>query len=188
MFDLKPLNDQNAPEAAREVLGQAKKNYGLIPNLLGNMANAPALLKAYLSVGALFDQTSLSPTERQVVLLTVSAENGCGYCVAAHTTIAGMQKVPQDVVKAIRENEQISDPKLEALRTYTREVVEQRGWPSAAAIQRFEAAGYTSAQALEVVLGVGMKTLSNYTNHIARTPLDPQFAAAAWEPAPAVKG
>lgn len=188
MTNLKPLNDQSAPEAAREVLGQVKKNYGFIPNLLGNMANAPAVLKAYLSVGALFDQTSLSPIERQVVLLTVSAQNGCGYCVAAHTAIASMQKVPQDVVNAIRNDEPIDDPKLEALRTYTREVVERRGWPSAGAVERFEAAGYTSEHALEVVLGVGMKTLSNYTNHIAKTPLDPQFAPAAWEPAVAVKG
>ncbi|MBI4907250.1 MAG: carboxymuconolactone decarboxylase family protein [Acidobacteria bacterium] len=188
MTNLKPLNELNAPEVAREVLGQAKKNYGFIPNLLGNMAHAPALLKAYLSVGALFDQTSLSPTERQVVLLTVSAQNGCEYCVAAHTAIAGMQKVPQDVVQAIRTNEPIADGKLETLRDYTREVVERRGWPSAAASARFEAAGYTSEQALEVVLGVGMKTLSNYTNHFAKTPLDRQFASAAWEPAAAVKG
>ncbi len=187
MTTIKPLSEQDAPEDAREVLDQAKKNYGFIPNLLGNMAHAPALLKAYLSVSALFDQTSLSSTERQVVLLTVSAENGCGYCVAAHTAIAGMQKVPQDVVNAIRNDEPIADPKLEALRAYTRDVVERRGWPSADTVARFEAAGYTSEQALEVVLGVGMKTLSNYTNHIAETPLDSQFAPAAWEPAGAIK-
>lgn len=187
MINLKPLNDQNAPEPAREVLGKVKKNFGFIPNLLGNMANAPPLLKAYLAVGTLFDQTSLTPTERQVVLLTVSAENGCGYCVAAHTAIAGMQKAPAAVVNAIRDGEAIDDAKLEALRVYTREVVERRGWPSASAFERFLAAGYTSEQALEVVLGVGMKTLSNYTNHIARTPLDPQFAPVAWEPAAAAK-
>ena len=32
---------------------------------------------------------------------------------------------------------------------------------------------------LEVVLGVGLKTLSNYTNHIAGTELDAAFAKAA---------
>ena len=41
-------------------------------------------------------------------------------------------------------------------------------------------AGYTRTQVLEVVLGVGVKTLSNYTNHIADTPLDAAFAKAAW--------
>ena len=33
---------------------------------------------------------------------------------------------------------------------------------------------------LEVLVGVTMKTLSNYTNHIVDTPLDEQFAAFAW--------
>lgn len=187
MLDVTPLNEQTAPEAARDVLGQAKQNYGFIPNLLGNMANAPALLRAYLAVGALFEQTSFSATERQLVLLTVSAENACGYCVAAHTAIAGMQKVSPEIVQAVRDNQEIADPKLQALRNFTREVVTGRGWPSAAAIERFQEAGYTGAQALEVVLGVGMKTLSNYTNHIVETPLDPQFAGAAWEPAATVE-
>ena len=30
------------------------------------------------------------------------------------------------------------------------------------------------------VLGVGMKTLSNYTNHIAHTPLDPAWQEQEW--------
>jgi hypothetical protein len=35
---------------------------------------------------------------------------------------------------------------------------------------------------LEVILGVAMKTISNYSNHIAETPLDEAFAGAAWKP------
>lgn len=46
----------------------------------------------------------------------------------------------------------------------------------------FLAAGYTKAQILEVILGISFKTLSNYTNHIADTPLDAAFAAKAWSP------
>ena len=33
---------------------------------------------------------------------------------------------------------------------------------------------------LEVILGVGFKTLSNYTNHVANTPLDAPFKRFAW--------
>jgi hypothetical protein len=35
---------------------------------------------------------------------------------------------------------------------------------------------------LDVILGVGVKTLSNYTNHIAHTPLDPAWADQEWAP------
>lgn len=177
---IKPFDEKSAPEKAGEALSQARKKFGFVPNLLGNMAHAPSLLKAYLAVGSLFDETSLTATERQVVLLAASAENKCGYCVAAHTAIAAMQKVPAGVVTAIRNREPIADSKLQALRRFVEETVETRGWPSASARQGFLAAGYTEAQALEVVLGIGMKTLSNYTNHLTETPLDEAFAKMAW--------
>lgn len=172
-----------APEAARETLARAKKAFGFVPNLLGVMAEAPALLNAYTTLSRIFDETSFSPAERQVVLLTVSYENGCDYCVAAHSVIAGMQKVPGDVVGAIRDGKPIADAKLEALRRFTAAVTKTRGRPSEDDTTTFLAAGYSQAQVLEVVLGVGMKTLSNYTNHIAKTPLDQAFAKAAWSKA-----
>jgi len=151
-----------------------------VPNLLGTMAEAPALLNAYTTLAGIFDKTSFNPTERQVVLLSVSYENSCEYCVAAHSVIASMQKVPADVVEAIRKNQPITDPRLEALRRFTTAVVASRGWPTEEQTSAFLAAGYGRQQILEVVLGVGMKTLSNYTNHLAGTPLDAAFAKAAW--------
>lgn len=174
---------ESAPAAARETLAGAKKNLGFVPNLFGVMAEAPALLKAYATLSGIFDETSFNTTERQVVLLVASYENDCGYCVAAHTAIAEMQKVPNDVVKAIRNGQPVADRKIEALRRFTSAVVTSRGWPSEADTRDFLAAGYGRQQVLEVVLGVGMKTLSNYANHVAKTPLDPAFKAVAWSKA-----
>jgi len=172
-----------APESAKETLAGAQKAFGFLPNLLGVMAEAPALLKAYRALAGLFEETSFTPTERQIVLLTASYENGCTYCVAAHSVIADVQKVPADVVDAIRGGAPIADKKLEALRRFAAAVVKTRGWLSDAEVAAFLNAGYTPAQVLEVVLGVGFKTLSNYTNHIAETPLDGAFAKASWSKA-----
>ena len=169
-----------APDAAATLLQQAESAYGFVPNLLGTFAESPATLDGYMTLGKLFDQTSFTATERQVVLLTISAWNECHYCVAAHSTIAGMPKVPRDVVDAIRDDRPISDPRLEALRRFTLAVVEQRGWAGDQAVGEFLAAGFTKQQILEVILGTAMKTLSNYTNHIAETPLDAAFAGEAW--------
>lgn len=171
---------ETAPAAAKETLDGAKKAFGFVPNLLGVMAEAPALLKAYRTLAGLFDETSFTPTERQIVLLTASYENECTYCVAAHSVIASLQKVPADVIDAIRDGAAIADRKLEALRRFTAAVVKTRGWPSEEDTQAFFKAGYAKAQVLEVVLGVGFKTLSNYANHIAETPLDDAFARASW--------
>jgi len=164
-----------APSAARPLLEGAESAFGFVPNLLGIMAESPALLEAYMTLGEIFEKTDLSATEKQIVLLAISRENECGYCLAAHSAIAAMQKVPEEVVSAVVEGREIDDPRLEALRRFATRVVETRGNPSRSDIERFFEAGYGRRHVLDVLTGVGMKTLSNYTNHIAETPLDKQF-------------
>lgn len=174
---------ETAQGDAKGILANSQKALGFIPNMYATMAEAPALLKAYTTISRILDESSLSVTERQVVLLSVSYINGCEYCVAAHSVIAEMQKVSPSVVEAIRAGREIPDRKLEALRRFVEAVVSKQGHPEASDIDRFLGAGYGRAQILEVVLGIGMKTLSNYTNHIAQTPLDPAFGPAAWSKA-----
>jgi len=174
-----------APAASARQLEQIRQTVGFVPNLAGVLADAPAALEGYFSLAAIFDKTSLSPTERQVVLLAVSRENRCEYCMAAHTVIARMQSVPEAVVASIRNDASVADTKLEALRDFTTTVVRKRGVLDAAEIAAFLDAGYSRAHILEVLVGVAMKTISNYTNHIAATPLDEAFASAAWAEAPA---
>ncbi len=178
----------SAPDRAKPTLEKAQKAMGFIPNLYGTFAESPATLEAYATIGSLFDRSSFNATERQIVLLATSFENGCEYCMAAHTTIAGMQKLPADVVEALRSGNAIPDARLEALRSFTLQVVRERGWVKDADVQAFLDAGFTQAQVLEVILGVGMKTISNYTNHVASIPLDGAFQPNAWtapEQAPA---
>ena len=171
-----------SPQSA-DMLANAEKAFGFIPNLLGVMAESPAMLKAYLALGKIFDESSFTPTERQLVILTASRFNDCRYCMAAHTVVAGMQNVPADVVDAIRNDQPIADVRLEALRRTVTTAIEQRGWLSEDDLDAFFAAGYSREQMFELLLGISYKTLSNYVNHIADTPLDSAFASGAWVPA-----
>ena len=172
---------ESAPAESKPSLEKTRQKYGSVPNLMGVFAEAPGILDAYLELGRLFDEsTAFDASERQVVLLATSFENGCEYCVAAHTAIAGMQGVPKDVVQSVRGGEAIRDPKLQALHAFTHAVVRDRGRVSESDISSFLDAGYTKRHLLEVILGVGMKTLSNYTNHVAETPLDKAFQPFAW--------
>ncbi len=179
-----PVNTiESAPESARPILSGAQKGFGFVPNLLAVMSTAPALLEGYMTLARIFDGSSLSATERQIVLLAASRENGCAYCMSVHTALAGMQKVATSVTDALRNDTAIADSKLEALRLFAAAVTRTRGWPEAEDLAAFEAAGYGPQQALEVVLGVGLKTISNYTTHIAGTPLDAAFKAVEWSAA-----
>ncbi len=182
MNEFKVHNKETATGGSVELLDVTEKALGFIPNLFGVFAESPAALKAYVTIGKIFDESSFSPTERQVVILAASRFNKCHYCIAAHSVVAEMQRVPADVVEAIRSDQSLADSRLEALRTFTITVVEKRGWATDDDIAAFLAAGFTNAQILEVILGVTYKTLSNYTNHISDTPLDEAFAPRAWTP------
>lgn len=173
---------QSADAAVKPVLEGSLKKYGFVPNLHGGLAEAPAALKAYIELTALFDQTSFSPIERQVILLAISVENHCTYCVAAHSMIAKhMAKADPAIVKALRNGKPLPDSKLDALASFARAVVKNRGVVCGQTLDKFITAGYSRTQVLEVVLGVAFKTLSNYTNHIIDTPLDTAFQAEAWD-------
>lgn len=171
-----------APDAAKPALLAAQKQLGFIPNLYAGLANAPSALQAYLSLSDYFANTSLSPIEQQVVLLATSVDNGCEFCVAAHSLIAKtVVNVPETVVTALRNQTEPDDPKLAALAAFTRAVVQERGWVlDHPAYGRFLEAGYRPEQALEVILGVTQKTLSNYANHLLQSPINDAFAAERW--------
>ncbi|MBL8277050.1 MAG: carboxymuconolactone decarboxylase family protein [Pelomonas sp.] len=175
-------NTDTAPQASQPLLAAAEKAYGFLPNLLRGMAASPALLEGYMTLAGIFDKTNLTETERQIILMTSNRLNGCTYCMAAHSAISLGAGVPADVVSALRSGESIDDARLEALRQFTVKVVESRGWPTEEDVLGLLAAGYTTQTVLDVVLGTSLKVMSNYTNHIVQTPLDPVFEAHAWSP------
>lgn len=178
-----PLHTAETAPDAKLLISDAQKAFGFLPNLLAVMAEAPALLEGYMTLAAIFDKSDLSPTERQIVLMVNNRLNGCTYCMAAHSGIAKAQGVPDEVIETLRDGTELSDTKLEALRLFAVKINENRGWPEQSDIDALLAAGYTNRTVLEVILGTAVKVMSNYTNHIASTPLDDAFAAVEWTPA-----
>lgn len=175
----------NAESRAKTSLESAQKSLGFIPNMYAYMANSPILLDSYLYTYGLFRRESgFTPAEQEVVFLTISRENGCHYCVAAHSFVAdAMSGVPTEVTDAIRDGREISDTKLQALSVYTRIVLNSRGHPCQASTAAFLAAGYSEVHILNIVQAIAVKTMSNYANHLFGTPLDEVFRGRAWQPA-----
>lgn len=173
---------ETAPEASRPMLEASRRIQGRIYNLIAEMAASPAVLEGYLGLGAAFRKSGLTPTEREVVLIAASAENRCHYCTAAHTTAAEAAGLDKATLAAVRAGGPVADRRLEALRSFTTKVVRERGFVADADVRGFRGAGFSEANVLEVVLGVGLKTISNYVNHIAETPLDRDFEANAYTP------
>lgn len=174
----------DAPEAAKPVLQQVEKGFGTVPNLFAGFAASPAAVKSYMSIAThLREDGVLDGIEQQVVYIAVSAHNGCDYCVAAHSAGAGKAKMPTEVLSALRDQKPLPDAKLDALRTFALAMVEQRGYLSADDLAAFKAAGYDQAHLLDVITIIAQKTMSNYFNHIAHTPLDDMFQPTKWQAA-----
>lgn len=172
----------SAPPQSRPLLEKSMKSFGMIPNLHAVMAEAPDVLDAYQLLHGLVLNCSLSNDEKTVVWQTINVEHECHYCVPAHTGIANMMGVDEEITNNLRNREKLADTKLEALRQFTLSVVRERGKVSKADLDAFVQAGYGTRQIMEVILVVSQKVMSNYINHIADTPLDDAFAAFAWSP------
>lgn len=182
MSQLTLHTQESAPTDSRPLLASVEKAYGFVPNMTAILAESPATLKAYMTVSKIFDESSLTAAERQIAILTINEYHACHYCVAAHSMAAERVGVEAAVIEAIREGTEIPDARLQALRVFTRQILDHRGWVDHSEIEAFLAAGFTMQQVLEVILAVALKTISNYTNHIADTPLDEAFKSHAWTP------
>ena len=180
MNTLKPQTIQSAPTASKPLLENIQKGYGFIPNLMATFSNSPAFLEGYLSLDGAWDKSSLSAQDRQLILLTVSVENACGYCTAAHSTILkSMMKIDAKVVQAIRSRTSTGDAKRDALVGVVRELVSERGRISEVTQKKFFDQGYTEVQLMETLVGLALKTMSNYLVHLNPVEIDSGFKAEA---------
>lgn len=169
---------ETAPEAAKPRIEAALKNNGFLPNLIGVLANSPEALAFYQEVGKLNGNTTLTAGEREVVQIIAAKRNECGFCVAGHTKLATLKKLlSENAIAASRavNPADFDDAKLSALANFTVAVMENKGAVSDAELAAFLNAGYTQQQSVEVVLGVALATLCNYTNNLAKTEINPEL-------------
>lgn len=174
---------ETATAEARPVLDGLEQMLGFVPNVFAVMGGTPTALNGFVEVTKRFGGSSLTSTEREIVHIATSVENGCGYCVAGHTAFAKTQKVDDTIIEALRKGGVIDDPKLAALHDFTRAMVSRRGHLARDELDRFRAAGYSEGQVLEVILGICEKTFSNLTSILLDLPLDDAFQPYAWTPA-----
>ncbi len=174
------LEKDTAPEASVKWLEKAEENFGMIPNVEKVMALSPQLLAGYTFMWDGFNTSSLDEQERQVVYLTANYENECNYCVPWHSILAEQSGMPTEDIDALRGGGKLNDLKQNALSEFTRQLIANRGKVSLMQLQEFFDAGYNSQQALEVILALAVKLISNYTNSIAGTPLDKEAEGKRW--------
>ncbi len=172
---------ESAPEASKPLLKAMLENFGMIPNLAATMAESPALLKSFLAVREIYTGGSFSPAEIEILSLTAAYENDCPWCMSFHTMLAEKSGVSEKSVACLRKGTAPLEPKHKALSDFARIMVDKRGAVSEADTEKFIAAGYTRAQALEVVLGMGFSLMANYAAHLTGATLNEPLKTYAWK-------
>ncbi|GAB3974973.1 carboxymuconolactone decarboxylase family protein [Actinoallomurus acanthiterrae] len=171
---------ESAPAAARRSMEAAAKKLGYLPAAVARLAASPQMLDGFLRANALFETTTLSPLAREVLVMTMATRNGCHLCVAMHTAgLTGLGADP-DLIAALRESRPLNDAPLEAMRRFVLEVLATSGAVSDKAMEEFLGHGYTRQNALEVVLGIGVYTMSTLANRMTGAPLDERLEPFAW--------
>lgn len=171
---------ETAPADSKPMLEGAVKQMGSVPGLYAVMSESPETLKAYQQLHQLFSDTSFDAEELTVVWQTINVEHECHFCVPAHTAIAHSMNVDPELTEALRNEQPMPTAKLQALHDFTLAMVRERGNVSDEQMEAFFAAGYGQKQVMEVILGLSQKVISNYVNHVAKTPVDPLFEKFAW--------
>ena len=181
MKSFKIHNLETVPAKSKEMLEASTKANGFTPNLHGVLAESPQIFEAYQVLHKLFLQSSFNAEELTVVWQTINVEHECSYCVPAHTGIAHMMKVDPAITEALRNSTALPTEKLQVLHNTTLALVKNRGHISNEEAEKFYAVGYENRQLLDIVLGLSQKIISNYTNHLAKTPVDKAFQSFVWK-------
>jgi uncharacterized peroxidase-related enzyme len=175
MATLKVYSIESAPAASKHSLEEVQLKLGHIPNLYGTLANSPVLLNGYMALNQQWERSTLSVKEREIVFLSASVANQCPYCTAGYTTGLQQMNTSGDIIRQILYNETVKDLKINALVTMVREVVNNRGFVTDPTREAFVEAGYDESVILEILVGVAMKTMANYLDHIFPIPIDREY-------------
>lgn len=155
------------------VLEKARRYFGYPPKLVVEMSHNVATAEVYLDLlSSLQRNSTLTPTEQEIVLLAISTWNRSEYCMAAHRTAAKRAGIAQSELDRLSRLELPADHRLQGLATATWALMDKDGWLVPEDFVPFEEFGIEKAQFYEIIALIAVELIANYVDHIEKTPLD----------------
>lgn len=167
-----PANIADAPEASRPLLEAVSKQLGSVPNMFRAIAVSPQALEGYLGLSGALGKGTLPAATRERIALAIAEVNGCGYCLSAHTYLGRNLAKLDDAEITANRNGASNDTKADAAVRFAAKVARERGQVTDADLAAVKAAGYTDAQAIEIVQHVALNVWTNFFNNVFQTEID----------------
>ena len=170
MSRINAINTDEANGKAKELLNTVQAKLGITPNMTRTMAQSPSVLEAYLVFNGALGSTLNAKLREQIALLSAE-ENGCGYCLSAHTAIGKMAGLSDEDVLNAREGNS-KDEKADAALKFAGSVLEKRGKVSDEDLASIRRAGFSDGEMGEIVAHIALNTFTNFFNEVAKTDID----------------
>jgi len=167
---------QELTEKQEAITEQVEGAFGFVPNIIETMVEQnPTVAEFYLTGSDMLGNGTFNEKEHQAVIVAASTFNDCNYCTTAHSALGQKAGISEDDIKAIANQEKPSDERLAALVNATWKIQDQKGWLDQDDVSELKALGVGKDEIYEIIAIIGLKTISNYINHINKTEIDPQF-------------
>lgn len=165
------LTKEQASEQTRQIFEGIEKAVGMLPNIYAVIGNSANALGSYLTFSEAQKSGSFSAKEREAVFLAASEENGCSYCVSAHTTIAQMNGFSEEETLQLRAGT-YSDKNLSVLTNLSKSIIANRGRADENLVNDFYEAGYDEKALVDLISLIAEITFSNYIGKLAKPEID----------------
>ena len=161
------IPDNEAQGPLREIYDAIKAQRGKVARILGVHSLDPGALQHHLDLymHLMFSPGPLSRREREAIAVTVSAANGCAYCVAHHMEALQRYEKDEAVLTAVREApDRLVAPRLRAMLLYARTLTVAPSTLDKAQVVALRAEGLTDQDVLRINL---VTAYFNFVNRIA---------------------
>ncbi len=139
-----------------------------VPNFFKVWGDAPEPLKGiFPAMKHILGNGLLERRLKEMMILSISAMNGCDYCIATHQAFAMMAGVSTEALQCLKTNYSLpegSNPKEQAAIIYAVQLAKDSKSGTMEDINNLKALGYGKAEILEIIAMSGM---SVYYNHLA---------------------
>jgi uncharacterized peroxidase-related enzyme len=171
MTRITTIESATANEEQKALLDAIQGQLGMVPNFLKVFANSPVALRAFLGLHGIANGGTLDAPTRERIALALAQQNGCEYCVSAHTAIGRKAGLSGDEMTAAR-NGGSEDTQAAVAVKFAQSLMEKKGDISAVELAEIRGAGYSESDIVEIITHVGMNFLTNILGKASRVEID----------------
>jgi len=171
MSRLNHVEPAQAQGEAKDLLDAVQKQLGMVPNFMKVFANSPATLAAFLGLNTNMHRGELDAKTRERIALAMAEENGCQYCVSAHTALGKQAGLDEAEILAAREGGS-ADAKADAAVKFAKAVLDNKGDVTTGELNAVRDAGHSEAEIVEIIGHIGLNVLTNLFAKTARIDID----------------